>query len=76
MDANYRATKRIGDKTMERKISEIFEVGGIKYQCIRYDPSKCKDCCFNNNKSLCKEQNCISFQREDKEEVIFKEIKE
>ena len=60
---------------MERKIDEIFEVDGVKYQCIRYDPSKCKDCCFNN-KSLCKEQSCISFQREDKEEVIFKEIKE
>ena len=59
---------------MEYTINEVFEIQGVKYQCIRFNPSKCKDCCFKNNESLCKEQICTSLQREDKEEVIFKEV--
>lgn len=60
----------------ERNIGEVFELNGVKYQCVRYNPSKCKNCCFNNDKSLCVEQRCSGFQRVDGEEVIFKEVKD
>lgn len=53
----------------ERNLGEVFEINGVKYQCVSY--TKCKNCCFSNNKSLCVEQKCTRFQREDGEEVVF-----
>ena len=61
---------------MERNVGEVFEFNGVKYKCVRYNPSKCKDCCFSNDKSLCVEQRCTALQRDDREEVVFKEIKD
>lgn len=60
---------------MEKKVGEIFEANGIKYQCIRYNPNKCKECDLNG-KILCLKNTCINKQRKDNTEVIFKEIKE
>ena len=59
-----------------RNIGEVFELNGVKYRCVRYNPSKCKNCCFSNDKSLCVEQRCTRFQREDGEEVVFEEVKD
>ena len=56
---------------MERKIGEIFEVNGVKYQCVK--SPDCKGCCFHSNK-LCAEHICCC--REDGEDVMFEEIKE
>ena len=73
MDANSRTTKRIGGKTMEKKIDEIFTINEVKYQCVK--SQDCKGCCFYSNK-LCAEHICCGTSREDGEDVIFKEIKE
>ena len=60
----------------ERNIGEVFELNGVKYRCVRYNLSKCRTCCFSNDKSLCLKQRCVSFQREDGEEVAFEEVKD
>ena len=55
LDANSKTTKRIGDKTMEYKIDEIFEVEGITLQAIETEDMHCKNCYFNFN------ENCNDF---------------
>ena len=60
----------------KRNIGEVFELNGVKYRCVRYNLSKCRTCCFSNDKSLCVEQRCVSFEREDGEEVVFEEVKD
>ena len=59
---------------IEYPIGEVFEIDGVKYKCVSFHPSKCVDCCFKDNESLCKEQVCTSLQREDEEEVVFEEV--
>lgn len=59
---------------IEYPIGEVFEIEGVKYKCVRFNPSKCVDCCFKNNTTLCEEQLCTSMQREDNEEVVFEEV--
>lgn len=65
---------------MERKIGEIFEYGGVKLICLQ-DNNKdvlesCKNCYFFNKERKCMQQLCVDSDREDENDVYFKEIKE
>ena len=61
---------------MERKIGEIFEFNGVKLKTVRVDaPFRCEDCYFVNMDALCEKISCLFRERTDKENVIFKEIK-
>lgn len=63
---------------MERKIGEIFEVDDIKLICLQ-DNNKnilesCKNCYFFNKKHQCLQILCANSEREDGNNVHFKEI--
>ena len=78
MVSNSQTTQRIGDKTMEREIGEIFEFEGIKLQVVKgFDCGTRNDSCyflgdFNN----CNPAECFAIQRKDRTSVKFIKIKE
>lgn len=63
---------------MERKIGEIFEFNGVKLMCLQGKniiPS-CKGCYFlGKEEHQCLQQLCANYEREDANNVYFKEIK-
>ena len=63
---------------MERKVGEIFTYKGKTYQVAK-NTALCEGCAFLKNSACCWLQtilgSCGSAQRKDREEVIFKEIK-
>ena len=63
---------------MERKIGEIFELGGEWYQCIeqpeKYDGTVCSLCAFQDNNGNCELELCSGTYRNDKKSVIFKKL--
>ena len=62
---------------MERKIGEIFELGGAWFQCIeqpeKYDETVCSLCAFRGNGN-CELDRCSGIYRSDKKSVIFKKL--
>lgn len=58
----------------EYKVGEIFEIDGVKLQCIERAP--CVNCYFFDKHSQCYKQLCNPLKRRDKKNVIFKQIKE
>lgn len=79
MDANSKTAKRIGDKTMERKIGETFEFEG---KTLRVEENKCASCdgCFFERKcskyQSKKAGECSEYDRSDNKNVIFIEVKD
>ena len=62
---------------MERKICEVFEYNNVKLQVNKNnDEFSCRGCYFIDKGSECDEQKCLRSEREDRKNVIFKEIKE
>ena len=59
---------------MEREVNEVFEFEGTTLQAIETEDMTCTGCFFNYLESC--DIHCISPQRKDKKNVIFKEIKE
>lgn len=63
---------------MERKIGEIFEFEGKKYECI--SGKGCGHCIFfSSYKCMVSEKvtgECTSALRKDRESIIFIEVKE
>ena len=58
----------------ERKIGEVFEVDGVKVQCVENKHKiNCHDCFFYTLE--CPNTPCIDIKRKDKKNVIFKELK-
>lgn len=62
---------------MERKIGEVFEFEGKKYEVVETDMWTCKGCAFNYiwNHPACKNR-CAANERTDGADVIFVEVKE
>ena len=70
-----RTTKRIGDKTMERKVGEIFNVNGTILQVYEAKESDgCNGCFFEELHPLCLPYICAAQEREDGKNVQFKKI--
>ena len=64
------------NKTMERKLGEVFEYNNVKLQVIENkDGFSCNDCYFINEGIDCNGQLCLRCDRHDRKSVIFKEIK-
>ena len=63
------------DNTRERKVGEVFEINGERYECVRYIPHKCMQCEFSPDSALCKMTACNSVRRSDNCEVVFKKAK-
>lgn len=69
---------------MERKIGEIFQFEGKTYEVVKDFSFSCRDCDFQKfcspTKHISKEfqapVECANTKRSDKENVIFKEIKD
>ena len=62
---------------MERKIGEIFELNGKKYQVIENDKLDCKECGFKDEKCwLFNTGICLGRLRKDKKDVCFKLVEE
>lgn len=62
---------------MDRKVGEVFEVNGRKLKVVKVNVS-CDGCYFINRDCLVARivtGNCLSVWRSDKEDVIFKEVK-
>ena len=75
--SNSRTAKRIGDKTMERKIGETFEYEGKKLQVKAASNDKCEGCIFNGKCThFTKEFTgiCGRLFREDKKNIIIVEV--
>lgn len=59
---------------MERKIGEVFEVDGVKVQCVEnINGRDCCDCFFAHLD--CLDMPCMDIERIDKQDVIFEELK-
>ena len=59
---------------MERKIGEVFEVDGVKVQCVEnINERDCRDCFFFFFD--CLDMPCMDIERIDKQDVIFEELK-
>lgn len=67
----------LGGLSMEHKIGDIFEYKDVKLKCIEYYPNDnyCNDCYFYQWNSLCAKQKCTSYQRKDKTDVMFIQVK-
>ena len=63
------------DNTRERKVGEVFEVNGERYECVRYKAHKCMQCEFSPGSALCKMNACNVERRSDNCEVVFKRAK-
>lgn len=63
-----------GDKTMERKIGEIFEYEGIKLKVVETENFSCHGCCFLELGYKCYDQMCMRFLRKDRKNVVFKSV--
>ena len=63
------------DNTRERKIGEVFEVNGERYECVKYNSYKCMQCEFLPGSALCKMNTCNVERRSDNCEVVFKKAK-
>ena len=76
LDANTRATKRIGDKTMEKKVEhkvgEVFEYEGNKLITTEIENNFCNKCFFLYVGHECDKHICLSSERVDKKNVVFK----
>ena len=65
---------------MEREIGEVFEYNGEKY-VVAYEKGKCDGCAFSTttydrcNRNLDIAGHCISYKREDRNNVIFIKLK-
>lgn len=63
---------------MERKIGEIFEYKGKTYKVVESKLNLCSHCSFGEvcgGRTMIVTGNCISTNRFDKKNVIFKEVK-
>ena len=62
---------------MDREIGETFEVEGVKLICLQPDDilKICDNCYFRDKKKQCWLQMCTDAEREDENNVYFKEIK-
>ena len=63
------------DNTRERKVGEVFEVNGERYECVKYNSYKCMQCEFLPGSALCKMNTCNVERRSDNCEVVFKKAK-
>ena len=63
------------DNTRERKVGEVFEVNGERYECVRYNSYKCMQCEFSPGSALCKMNTCNVERRSVNCEVVFKRAK-
>ena len=63
------------DNTRERKVGEVFEVNGERYECVKYNSYKCMQCEFSPGSALCKMNTCNVERRSDNCEVVFKRAK-
>ena len=63
------------DNTRERKVGEVFEVNGERYECVKYNSYKCMQCEFSPGSALCKMNTCNVERRSDNCEVVFKKAK-
>lgn len=60
---------------MERKIGEVFEVDGVKVQCVEnINGRDCRYCFFAHLD--CLDNPCYYYERIDKQDVIFEELKD
>lgn len=57
---------------MERKVGEVFEVGGVKLKCVKHN--NCLYCYFCDKGLQCMHQNCNN--RKDLKRVMFIQIEE
>lgn len=61
----------------ERKIGEIFECNGEKIIVKKDSDIMCGcDKCVFNCKPECNDYNCISYVRQDKQDVHFEKVEE
>lgn len=52
---------------------EVFEINGFSYECIPAKLHSCKECTFNDIKSLCvRAPECLGIVRHDRTDVYFK----
>ena len=58
---------------MERKIGEIFELGGEWYQCV-VAIQGCRECSFRTQDYCTRHFQCLSELRRDKTSVVFKKL--
>ena len=63
------------NNTRERKVGEVFEVHGERYECVKYNSYKCMQCEFSPGSALCKMNTCNVERRSDNCEVVFKRAK-
>ena len=63
------------DNTRERKVGEVFEVNGERYECVKYNSYKCMQCEFSPGSALCKMNTCNVERRPDNCEVVFQRAK-
>lgn len=63
---------------MEYKIGKVFKYRNVKLKCVEYYPNSnhCNDCYFYQWTKLCCKQKCMSYQRKDKTDVKFIQVKE
>lgn len=60
---------------MERKIGEVFEVDGVKVQCVEItNDGNCRNCYFLHLD--CFAMPCLGIERIDKKDVFFKELED
>ena len=62
---------------MERKIGEVFEFAGRKYEVVETDMCTCAGCAFHYiwNHPVCNNE-CAENDRADGADVIFVEVRE
>ena len=63
------------DNVRERKVGEVFEFNGKRYECVKYNSYKCMQCEFSPGSALCKMNTCNVERRSDNCEVVFKRAK-
>ena len=59
---------------IEPKLNEMFELNGKRFICKKTKGNTCFDCCIENRD--CCHIACGEFDREDKEDVFFEEVKD
>lgn len=59
---------------MEPKLGETFEYKGKKYTTVKAVTDECLECAFSRF-ITCTLMTCIDSDRDDKTNVIFKEVK-
>lgn len=60
---------------MERIIGEVFEVDGVKVQCVEDKHNKCFYECFFADAD-CLDIPCMDIERKDGKNVFFKELED